>query len=407
MDRPALLGVSPSTEALRLQIEFAARSNTKVLIIGETGAGKEVVARTIHERSARYARPFIAINCSGIPDTLLESELFGHARGSFTGAYRDKAGLIRQAQGGTLFLDELGEMGLRMQAVLLRFAESGELQTVGSHGPAVANDVRLICATNRDLHVAMENSAFRRDLYYRLNVIEIRVMPLRERRADIPVLLRHFLDHAAAAHAMACPELSAETEELLVQYKWPGNVRELKNVAERLVLAEFHRPVMATDLPWELREPPPRYADTRPSAPAPTSTAGTRAESPATIAMWERFAAGEDFWTVVYHPFKRRELTRDDVTELIDSGLRKTVGSYRALIFKFNLSATDYKRFHAFLTQHRCNLPVFAYRHSGRRRHDPPSGGMSPDVMKLRPPTTEKWGDELSQGRVARNYRVD
>jgi transcriptional regulator with PAS, ATPase and Fis domain len=269
MDRPALLGVSPSTEALRLQIEFAARSNTKVLIIGETGAGKEVVARTIHERSARYARPFIAINCSGIPDTLLESELFGHARGSFTGAYRDKAGLIRQAQGGTLFLDELGEMGLRMQAVLLRFAESGELQTVGSHGPAVANDVRLICATNRDLHVAMENSAFRRDLYYRLNVIEIRVMPLRERRADIPVLLRHFLDHAAAAHAMACPELSAETEELLVQYKWPGNVRELKNVAERLVLAEFHRPVMATDLPWELREPPPRYADTRPSAPAP------------------------------------------------------------------------------------------------------------------------------------------
>ena len=378
MDHPALLGVSPSTEALRQQIEFAARSNAKVLIVGETGAGKEVVARTIHERSARATRPFIAINCSGIPDTLLESELFGHARGSFTGAYRDKAGLIRQAQGGTLFLDELGEMGLRMQAVLLRFAESGELQTVGSHAPAVADDVRLICATNRDLHIAMENNSFRRDLYYRLNVIEIRVMPLRERRGDIPVLLRHFLDHAAAAHGMAPPELSTETEELLVQYKWPGNVRELKNVAERLVLAEFHRPVKVSDLPWELREPPRRYTDTRPTTPAPTAGAGAAVESPATIAMWERFAAGEDFWTVVYHPFKQRELTRDDLTELIDSGLRKTAGSYRALIFRFNLPPTDYKRFHAFLTQHRCNLPVSAYRHGLRRRHDPPSGGNEP-----------------------------
>jgi len=215
MDQPILLGNSPSTEALRRQIEFAARSNAKVLIVGETGAGKEVVARAIHERSARRARPFVAINCSGIPDTLLESELFGHARGSFTGAYRDKQGLIRQAQGGTLFLDELGEMGLRMQSVLLRFAESGELQTVGSDGPSTASDVRLICATNRDLHAAMENGAFRRDLYYRLNVVEIRVMALRERRLDIPVLLGHFLQRAADAHARPSPELSRRRFEVI------------------------------------------------------------------------------------------------------------------------------------------------------------------------------------------------
>jgi DNA-binding NtrC family response regulator len=391
MDQPVLLGASPTTEALRRQIEFAARSNAKVLIVGETGAGKEVVARAIHERSARRARPFVAINCGGIPDTLLESELFGHARGSFTGAYRDKQGLIRQAQGGTLFLDELGEMGLRMQAVLLRFAESGELQTVGGDGPSVASDVRLICATNCDLHTAMENGAFRRDLYYRLNVVEIRVMALRERRTDIPVLLRHFLQRAAEAHGRPSPELAGDAEELLVQYRWPGNVRELKNVAERLVLAEFRGPIRANDLPWELREPPRRFADAH-LDPAGNGSGATPSESAPTTAMWERFAAGEDFWTVVYHPYKRRELTRDDLSDLIDSGLRKTAGSYRALIGLFNLPTTDYKRFHAFLTQHRCNLPVAAYRHRVRDRNDTAQGRTSTDVTPLRPPAAEKWG---------------
>jgi len=391
MDQPILLGNSPSTEALRRQIEFAARSNAKVLIVGETGAGKEVVARAIHERSARRARPFVAINCSGIPDTLLESELFGHARGSFTGAYRDKQGLIRQAQGGTLFLDELGEMGLRMQSVLLRFAESGELQTVGSDGPSTASDVRLICATNRDLHAAMENGAFRRDLYYRLNVVEIRVVALRERRLDIPVLLGHFLQRAADAHARPSPELSADAEELLVEYRWPGNVRELKNVAERLVLAEFRRPIRASDLPWELRESPRRFADAH-FGPAGTAGATTPPESAATTAMWARFAAGEDFWTVVYHPYKRRELTRDDLSDLIDSGLRKTSGSYRELVGLFNLPATDYKRFHAFLTQHRCNLPVAAYRHRVRHRNDTAQERRATDMSPLKPPAAEKWG---------------
>src|SRR6188768_4565934 len=178
---PLLLGESPAITSLRREIEAAARTDAKVLVLGETGSGKEVVARLIHEHSTRSARGFVAVNCSGIPETLLESELFGHTRGSFTGAYRDKPGFIRQASGGTLFLDELGEMSLRMQAVLLRFAETGEIQPIGSDSVTGRTDVRLITATNRDLRKQIEGGQFREDLYYRLNVIQIAVPPLRQR----------------------------------------------------------------------------------------------------------------------------------------------------------------------------------------------------------------------------------
>src|SRR5688572_30601415 len=182
---PLLLGSSPAMEALRVDIESAARTYAKVLITGETGVGKEVVARLIHAQNARSRQPFIAVNCSGIPETLLASELFGHARGSFTGAYRDKIGLVRQADRGTLFLDELGEMSLAMQSMLLRFTETGEIQPVGVDAPAGRTDVRLITATNRDLREQIAAGAFREDLYYRLNVIHVRVPPLRERDIDV------------------------------------------------------------------------------------------------------------------------------------------------------------------------------------------------------------------------------
>src|SRR5215510_4097253 len=168
-DDVALIGESPAILA----------------ISGETGVGKEVVARLVHQTGARRPRRFVAVNCSGIPETLLESELFGHTRGSFTGAYRDKPGLVRLADNGTLFLDELGEMSLRMQAVLLRFAETGEVQPVGADGPTGRTDVRLITATHRDLRTQIDTGAFREDLYYRLNVIQIRVPPLRERAEDV------------------------------------------------------------------------------------------------------------------------------------------------------------------------------------------------------------------------------
>ena len=365
-----LLGNSTATETLRRDIALAARSHAKVLILGETGSGKEVVARSIHEQSARSARQFIAVNCSGIPETLLESELFGHTRGSFTGAYRDKPGVIRQAHGGTLFLDELGEMSLRMQAMLLRFTESGETHPVGADAPAPPSDVRLITATNRDLRAQIEAGAFRQDLYYRLNVILIRVAPLRERPEDVPILLSYYLQQASEAHRSALPTLTADAYAALQEYAWPGNVRELRNIAERLVLADWRRPVDAHDLPFEVRATQTREAVVVP--PAPTRSVavhnGVEQQTSAVASrLLERFSAGEDFWTVVYRPFKARELTRQDLASLIDAGLKMTNGSYRTLLAVFNLPSTDYKRFHAFLYQQNCNLPVGPYRKRPRR----------------------------------------
>src|SRR5947208_10498200 len=201
------VGTTPGSQALLEDIQSAARTHAKVLILGETGVGKELVAQLIHARSTRRLQPFVAVNCSGIPETLLESELFGHVRGSFTGAYRDKPGLARQADSGTLFLDELGEMSLRMQAVLLRFAETGEIQPIGADRSTERTDVRLIGATNRDLKARVAAQEFREDLFYRLNVIQICVPPLRERRDDIPALLDHFIERASLQHRMAAPML--------------------------------------------------------------------------------------------------------------------------------------------------------------------------------------------------------
>ena len=214
---PLLLGESPALVELRRDIQAAARTEAKVLILGETGVGKEVVAQLIHAQSARVGRSFVAVNCSGIPETLLESELFGHVRGSFTGAYRDKPGLVRQADHGTLFLDELGEMSLRMQAVLLRFAETGEIQPIGSDAVTGRTDVRLITATNRDLLQDAKTGGFREDLYYRLNVINIHMPPLRERMDDIPMLVDHFLYKHRRTGAPA-PRIAEAAFELLQSY---------------------------------------------------------------------------------------------------------------------------------------------------------------------------------------------
>jgi len=381
---PLLLGESTAILLLRREIEAAARTDAKVLVLGETGSGKEVVARLIHEQSARASRAFVAVNCSGIPETLLESELFGHTRGSFTGAYRDKPGLVRQADRGTLFLDELGEMSLRMQAVLLRFAETGEIQTIGVDGVTGRSDVRLITATNRNLRERIEAGVFREDLYFRLNIIQIHVPPLRERAEDVMLLLRHYLRRAADTHRLNCPELTPAAEQLLVKYPWPGNVRELKNLAERLVVREWEHPIAAEDLPSEIRG----WRETTPTVAGAASAASgvshesvaagpRRPERSSTTAdrLWERLIAGESFWTVVHQPFKAHELTRDDLAALIHRGLEHTRGSYRALLGVFGLPPTDYKRFHAFLYQQNCNLPVGPYRtaRATMRRQDRPS----------------------------------
>jgi DNA-binding NtrC family response regulator len=382
---PLLLGESPAISSLRREIEAAARTDAKVLVLGETGSGKEVVARLIHEQSGRSSRAFVAVNCSGIPETLLESELFGHTRGSFTGAYRDKPGLVRQADRGTLFLDELGEMSLRMQAVLLRFAETGEIQTIGVDGVTGRSDVRLVTATNRNLRERIDAGVFREDLYFRLNIIQIHVPPLRERSEDVMLLLRHYLRRASETHRLAYPELTLEAEQVLASYAWPGNVRELKNLAERLVVREWDRPIGANDLPAEIRGGRDTVS-TSPSASVtfnqdsmPTARRLERGSGTADR-LWERLIAGESFWTVVHQPFKAHELTRDDLAALIHRGLEHTRGSYRALLGVFGLPPTDYKRFHAFLYQQNCNLPVGPYRtaRATLRRQDRPASVYTP-----------------------------
>ena len=193
-----LVGQSPPLLEIKDEIARIARSDAKVLITGESGTGKELVAQAVHQTSARALASFVAVNCAGLPETLLESELFGHVRGSFTGAYRDKPGKLEIAHGGTVFLDEIGEMTLRMQGMLLRFLETGELQKVGTHGDTKPVDVRVITATNRNLRDLVTQGQFREDLFYRINVIQIVVPPLRERKEDVPVLFEHFLK---AAHS--------------------------------------------------------------------------------------------------------------------------------------------------------------------------------------------------------------
>ena len=369
---PVLIGRSPAIEGVRAEIAAAARTHAKVLLLGETGVGKEVVARLIHAQSPRAGRPCVAVNCSGIPETLLESELFGHTRGSFTGAYKDKVGLIRQAERGTLFLDELGEMSLRMQAVLLRFTETGELQPVGAEASTGRADVRLITATNRDLRARIAAGEFREDLFYRLNVIQIQIPPLRERGDDVLLLLDHYLGVAAEAHRLPKPELTPDAAQLLLAHAWPGNVRELRNVTERLVLQDRSRPVLPEDLPSEIRGAVAVSMGSTRTHSVPTAS-GSIVKPAATVpgpianlaivdCLWERMTGGEDFWTVVHQAFKRRELTRADLMSLIDRGLRETRGRYRSLLRVFNIAETDYKRFHAFLYQQQCNLPVKPYR---------------------------------------------
>src|SRR5688572_30025945 len=223
-----LVGVSAAIRSVEEEIDHAARCDAKVLITGESGVGKEIVARLIHEGSARSRGPLITINCAGFPDSLLESELFGHVKGSFTDAHRDKRGWLETANGGTIFMDEVGEMSLRMQALLLRFLETGEIQRVGSDRMLPAVDVRVIAATHRRLLDHVADKTFREDLYYRLNVVHIEVPPLRERREDIVVLLNHFLAMFSNTHRVPMPELDREVVASLIDYSWPGNVRELR-----------------------------------------------------------------------------------------------------------------------------------------------------------------------------------
>ncbi len=339
------MGIGAAIRAVETEIEHAARSDAKVLITGESGVGKEVIARLIHQRGRRAHTPLVTINCAGIPDALLESELFGHVRGSFTDAYRDRLGLLEMAHGGTIFLDEIGEMSLHMQALLLRFLENGEIQRVGSDRVQSRVDVRVISATNRNLLARIGSGDFREDLYYRLNVVHISVPPLRARREDIPVFLQHFLRFYAEEHHIQPPELAPEALAQLVAYDWPGNVRELKNVAERLIVRARTGVVALADLPTDIR-----VWSRAPAVSAGPSTADT---------FLERMVSGrESFWTAVYPAFMARDLTRDDLRTILQKGLQQTGGNYKVLMQLLNMDPEDAKRFLSFLRKHECYLPT-------------------------------------------------
>jgi DNA-binding NtrC family response regulator len=217
------------------QIERVAASETRVCILGETGTGKELVARTLHERSQRASGPFITLNCAAVPAELIESELFGHEKGSFTGAAARHVGKFEQAEHGTIFLDEIGDMPLAMQAKLLRVLEENEIERVGSE-KAIAVDVRVIVATHRDLPTLARDGKFRQDLFHRVYVFPLMVPPLRERREDIPRLVEHFVEQVCAQNGWKPIPFTPEAMSALQKHSWPGNVRELRNVVERLIL---------------------------------------------------------------------------------------------------------------------------------------------------------------------------
>ena len=250
-----ILGHSKELLSVLEQATRAARTSSTVLIQGETGTGKELLARGIHSLSARRTKSFVTINCGAIPKDLLESELFGHVKGSFTGAFTDRKGQVEAADGGTLFLDEVGELAPELQVRLLRLIQNGEIQKLGAIRSARV-DVRVVAATHRDLAAMVQNSSFREDFYYRLNVIPLRLPSLRDRREDLPELLQYFFERSCSKHGRPTLRLGDGVLERLLTYRWPGNIRELENVVERIVILTPDNEVGIADLPQFLRPDP-------------------------------------------------------------------------------------------------------------------------------------------------------
>jgi two-component system, NtrC family, response regulator AtoC len=244
-------GKSPLMLDVYKLVARVASTTATVLVVGESGTGKELVARAIHSHSPRATAPFVPVNCTALSESLLESELFGHTRGAFTGAIAAKRGLFEMADGGTLFLDEIGDMGPKMQAQLLRTLQDGEVRPVGN-AESIKVDVRLVCATNRDLDAEVKAGRFREDLYFRINVVTVKLPPLRDRASDIPILVAHFLAKVARREGRSEASMSREALDMLCHYAWPGNVRELENAVERAVAVAKGNVVLPSDLPLEV-----------------------------------------------------------------------------------------------------------------------------------------------------------
>ncbi|HXT70296.1 MAG TPA: sigma-54 dependent transcriptional regulator [Vicinamibacterales bacterium] len=421
-----LIGQSKAISDLKAEVERVARSDAKVLITGESGSGKEVVARAINDSSTR-AKTFVPVNCAGIPETLLESELFGHVKGSFTGAYRDKPGKLEMADHGTIFLDEIGEMTLRMQGLLLRFLETGEIQKVGAERVVRATDVRVMSATNRNLRELITLGQFREDLFYRINVIHIEVTPLRERREDIPQLIDHFLARFTGSRSLdskadgfdetgEIPEmedLASEARDLFesrtgnvsarnftapaVPAETGNGIRNTNLAANGLAIGNgsvnginSHSPVraiskMAMDALCEYSWPGNvrqvenvverlvvtgrreivQLEDLPQEIRNPSGPGRPGRERRRTVAdeLFKKLVEErESFWNLVYPLYMNREITRANVRDLVHKGLEEARGNYKIVLRLFNMDATDYKRFLNFLRKHDCQLPFKEYR---------------------------------------------
>ena len=354
---PEIVRASESMEDILQLAGRAARSDAKVLITGESGTGKDLVARYIHAASARARGAFVAVNCAGLTETLLESELFGHLKGSFTGAYRDKAGKVQLAHRGTLFLDEVGDMSLRMQGLLLRFLESGEVQVVGAPHATDFVDVRIIAATNRSLDDLVAKQRFRDDLLYRLRVIHVHVPPLRDRPDDIGPLVHRFASRFRHGAIFGPAALAA-----LCAHSWPGNVRELLNVVEHAVWTADGEVVEPRHLPASLLGRP--SADDR-----------ERRRQVADDLYDAVVTRGYGFWEHVHPLLLSRDITRHDVRQLVIRGLTTTRGSFKALVRLFGMPGTDYKRFLNFLAAHDCTVDARAL------KHGPPEARRRPRVV--------------------------
>lgn len=370
---PVIVGESAALRQVCALARQVAPGDAVVLITGESGVGKDLVARLVHCRSRRAAGPLVAVNCAAVTETLLESELFGHVRGSYTDAVRDTPGKLQLANRGTIFLDEVGEMSLRMQALLLRFLERGEIQPVGSARTESVVDARVVAATNRNLQDAVAAGRFREDLLYRLDVVRIHVPPLRDRREDVRPLVAHLL--AGSGRQVTFDEDALRAMET---YRWPGNVRELQNVVERVIWTNPPSVVGIANLPSQLR--PGSIERVLPVE----ERRRQRADD-----LFQALSDGAlSFWDHVHTLFLDRDLTRHDLRELVRKGLVATRGNYRAVVTLFGMPQSDYKRFLNFLGTHDCVVDFRPYRGGAAsggaeatpagparaRRHAPPPG---------------------------------
>lgn len=344
----SMIGTSPRMESVYRLIERIANTESTVLILGESGTGKELVARALHYNSRRAAMPFVAVNCSALPEHLLESELFGHRKGAFTGAAFDKMGLFQHADGGTILLDEIGSMAPSLQSKLLRFLQDKELRRVGDTD-TIKVDVRVLAATNEPLQQKMVDRTFREDLYYRISVIPVQLPPLRERTDDIPLLVSHFVQQNSQRQGTPPPHISDEVMNVMKAYRWPGNVRELQNAIERACALCDGGAVLLKDLPERVLEAVagisaiPQRVDSR--SPAAQSIAAPNMPEPIIDPMLAEKAAGAAQWSKGLPPVQLKEFLHRQEVDYIEQVIQAAGGDKERAAQMLGISmATLYRK---------------------------------------------------------------